>query len=313
VSGLRRTPPADTCVTLHAYVYGVMTLRLLLAAGLLAPCAIAWAQGFDVPAPRGFVNDFARVIDNVRADTILRIVQYVRTQSGGEIAVVTLRDLGGRDANDIALRIGREWGVGLSAEVGDRARNAGVVILVVPKETSADNRGFVAIQVGQGAEGFIPDGVAGAIWREALPLLQQADYGGAMALMTYRVAARYAAEFGFSLDSAGVASPPVRAPARRNATRTPAGAIVLVIFLVFIVAIAGGINRSRGARRGGGMDALDWLVMAETTRRGGRGRSSGWGGGGFGGFGGGGGGFGGGFGGFGGGGGFSGGGSGGSW
>ena len=75
---------------------------------------------------------------------------------------------------DVALRIGREWGVGAKADVGDRARNAGVVVLLVPRETSGDGRGYISIQVGQGAEGFITDGMAGDIRREATPLLQQA-------------------------------------------------------------------------------------------------------------------------------------------
>jgi uncharacterized protein len=280
----------------------VHTLRVLVAIAVLVPGAVGRAQGFAIPAPRGFVNDFAGVIDSAPADTILRIIEFVRARSAGEITVVTLRDIGGRDANDVALRIGREWGVGLAAAVGDSARNTGVVILVVPKESSSDNRGYVAIQVGQGAEGFIPDGAAGAIWREALPLLQQADYGGALALMTYRVAARFATEFQFSLDSAQVA-PPMRAPLRRTSTRSPAGGIVFVIFVVLVLAVMGSRGRG-GMRRGRGRD-LTWILLADAARRHGSRRSSGWGSGGFGGFGGGGGGFGG----FGGGGGFSGGGA----
>ena len=49
--------------------------------------------------------------------------------------------------------IGREWKVGANAKIGDAKRNAGVVILVVPKETSADGNGHVRIENGQGSEG----------------------------------------------------------------------------------------------------------------------------------------------------------------
>src|SRR5438309_382108 len=83
--------------------------------------------------------------------------------AGGWIAVVSPRDVGPRDAGDVALQIGREWKVGRNAAIGDSARNAGVVILLVPKETSSDGRGKFAIETGQGAEGFLTDADAGTI------------------------------------------------------------------------------------------------------------------------------------------------------
>jgi uncharacterized protein len=272
--------------------------------------ALAAAQSPEYPLPRGFVNDFAGVIDAERAGRITRLIELVRARSGGEIAVVTLTSLGGREASDVALRIGREWGVGLDAPVGNRARNAGVVILVVPKEASPDNRGHVAIDVGQGAEGFIPDGAAGAIWREAIPVMQRGAYGAAVEQMTYRVAERYAGEFGFSLDSAGVAAPrPPQSPG--TGPRIPVG-LVLAFVVLFVVLPMFGVRRDYGRRRRRDLGFLPWLALSalQQRSRGGSRRSSGWSGGSGGGWGGGGGG---GFGGFGGGGGFSGGGSSGSW
>src|SRR3954468_20754889 len=92
----------------------------------------------QVPAPIGFVNDFANVIPAENAARIQRIVEDVRAKSGGDIAVVTLPDLKGRDKADVARQIGRGWKVGSAGKPGDPARNVGVVILVVPKETSSD-------------------------------------------------------------------------------------------------------------------------------------------------------------------------------
>src|SRR5687767_6918856 len=118
-----------------------------IASVLVALLALVQIQ---IPAPRGLANDFAGVL---RADALARteaVAQQVRDRSGGEIAIVTLRDIGDRDVGDVALQIGREWRVGASTQVGERTRNAGVVILVVPKETSADGRGKISIQTGQG-------------------------------------------------------------------------------------------------------------------------------------------------------------------
>jgi uncharacterized protein len=239
------------------------------------------------------VNDFANVIPPDQAARIEAIANDVRAKSGGEIAVVTMSDLGGRDVGEIALRIGREWKVGANAKIGDAKRNAGVVILVVPKETSADGNGHVGIQNGQGSEGFLTDGQTGDIVREALPLMKQRDYGDAIALMTQRVAEHFATNFGFSLDSASAAPAPVQRRMSRR-TQSTGGFPPQLVFIIFVLLVMV-LSRGRGS-------GCLWLALS--SGRGG----GGWGGGG--GFGSGGGG---GFGGFGGGGGFSGGGASGSW
>ena len=246
---------------------------LLVAQGLSAQSAP------PIPRPLGRVSDFANVIAAEDEARITQLIEQVLAGSRGEIAVVTLPDLAGREVGDVALAIGREWGVGAAADVGDRARNAGVVVLLVPRETSQDGSGHISIQVGQGAEGFINDAVAGDIRREATPPLRDGAYGPAIALITARLAERYATEFGFALDSTLV--PPRR---RDEGNRFPWPVLVFILWMIL-----NGMARRRGR---GGMVVVPFPI--------GRG---GFGGGGFGGFGGGG------FGGFGGGGGFSGGGS----
>jgi uncharacterized protein len=271
---------------------GVVTLL-----ALAAPFDTARGQQApQIPPPRGMVNDFANVIPAEQAARIESLAGFVRARSTGEIVVVTLSDLGGRDVAETALRIGREWKVGSNAQIGEAARNSGVIILVVPKESSRDGKGHWRIEVGQGTEGFLTDGQAGDIGREAIPLLQARDYGGAIEQMTQRVAQRYAANFGFSIDSFAPAPEQrvARVPRQMGAGGANILRIAFIVFLVLLVLLGGGRGRGSGCL---------WLALA--SQGGGRG---GWGGGG--GFGGGGGG---GFGGFGGGGGFSGGGSGGSW
>jgi uncharacterized protein len=262
--------------------------------GPLGPLAAQQAsQGIPaIPPPQGMVNDFAHVIPPEQAARIDAIVSDVRAKSRGEIAVVTLADIAGRDEGDVALRIGREWKVGAVAKIGDAARNAGVVILVVPKETSSDGKGHVSIETGQGSEGFITDAEAGDIRREAMPLLQRRDYGDAIELMTVRVAQRFASSFNFTLDSAG--PPPMRQLSQRS--YRGGGFPPQLVFFIFALLV---MILSRG-RAGSG--CLWMALMSGGGRSGG-----GWSGGGFGSGGGGG------FGGFGGGGGFSGGGSSGSW
>jgi uncharacterized protein len=261
---------------------------------VVAPSLSAQKKGPDIPPPRGLVNDLANVTPAEQAARINAISETVKAQTGGEIVIVTLPDIGDRDVADIALRIGREWKVGANSAIGDKARNTGIIVLVVPKETSSDGKGHVRIEVGQGTEGFITDGQAGDIQREAIPLFQRKDYGTAIELMTQRIAERYAGNFGFSLDS--VARMP-RAGLQPTGGRRGGGIPPFFAFMAFAILF---MILSRG--RGG--NGCLWLALMSGNGGGGRG---GWGGGGFGGGGGGG------FGGFGGGGGFSGGGSSGSW
>lgn len=281
---------------------------------LLAVLVFAAQQLELPPPPRGYgtsaaevVVDAARALDPVTIDRINRIAFEVRAKTGGEMAIVTLPDLRGRDVGDVALRIGREWGVGAAAGVGDRSRNAGVVVLLVPKETSPDGRGYISITTGRGVEGFVTDATAGDIRRAATPFFQRQDYSGGILLITSALADRYAREFGVTLDTSLVPSPQVRQPVSGPVSVAPSfGTFLFLLFVVFL--ILSGLRRSGRYGRGGGSGCLNLLWAMSVAQS--HGRRGGWGGGGFGGgsFGGGGG-----FGGFGGGGGFSGGGSSGSW
>lgn len=270
---------------------------------LVSPLA-ASSQQPEIPAPTGLVNDFAHVLDAATVERMTRLAEDVRTKTRGEMAIVTLPDLQGRDVADVALRIGREWKVGKVGTPGDPTRNAGAVILLVPKETNSDNSGRCFVLTGQGTEGFITDATAGQICREAIPYFQQRDYASGLMLVTQRVAERFATEFGFTLDTA--LAPPFQVEQQPQRSGRGGGIPPFVIFIIFFVVLSILSNASRRGRRGrggcGGGGGLPFIVpMGGFSSRGG-----GWGGGGFGGGGGG-------FGGFGGGGGFSGGGGGSSW
>jgi uncharacterized protein len=243
----------------------------------------------SVPAPRGFVNDFADVLDSASIQHLDAVIREVREQTRGEIAVVTLLDIGDHPASDVAVQIGRQWGVGAAAEAGDRSKNLGVVLLIVPRKNHQPGTGAVFIATGRGAEGFLPDSRVGRIRDAMLPALAGEDYNKALSLGVDLIAQAFASEFGVTLTTPEYAIPPPDATTNRPQVTIPfVWLLALVIFLLFV---------TRGR-------ILWWVLWGLSQSRGGRGS---WGGGG----GGGGRGGGGGFGGFGGGGGFSGGGAGG--
>src|SRR5690606_20100755 len=153
-----------------------------------------------LPRPVGWINDFANVIEPEHERQIQAVIDEVRAKSGGEIVVVTLPSLMGRTRDELALQIGREWGVGRRGEPGDPARNTGVVVLVVPEEASPDGRGHAKIETGLGASTFITAAEAGRILdRFMIPRFQQGDYGGGILLGVAALAGEYAERFGFEL------------------------------------------------------------------------------------------------------------------
>lgn len=265
---------------------------------LLLLLALVQLPRDSLPPPRGYVNDFAGVIDPQAAARMEASLREVQQLTHGDIVVVTLSDIGQREASEVALQIGRQWKLGGAGAAGDPSKDLGVVLLLIPLKNHQPGTGQVRIEVGKGAEGFLNDARAGRIRDAMLPALRTEDYSGALEMGAGLLAQAFADEFHVTLTTPG---PVLPAPEPATGPSLPGPIVAFVIFFIFIIVISS-VAR---AGRGGGLGALWWLAVLSGMRGSGRGR---WGGGSWGGFGGGGGG---GFGGFGGGGGFSGGGAGG--
>jgi uncharacterized protein len=263
----------------------------LLAVLQLMAAARGLAQGSDVERlfpsrPAGYVTDVASLLEPAARDSLEDLLTRLRAATGAEVAVVTLPTIGDRDEAEVALAIGRAWGVGARAEVGDQRRNAGLVVLLVPRQNHQAGTGHVRIEVGQGLEGIVTDATSGQIRREVMgPLLAQEQYGPA--LMTGVRAITGVIARGYGVTDSTLASAPLPAEPSSGPSSQFVSLLPILIFILFVI-LANRGGRRRRVYWGGG----PWIG------------GGGWGGGGFGGGGGG-------FGGFGGGGGFSGGGSGG--
>jgi uncharacterized protein len=286
-------------------------LRGLTWAKAILPLAVFQPAGGQVdpalarlfPAqPAGYVTDVAEVLAAASESRIAARAERLREVTGAELAVVVLPTIGDRAAVDVAVAIGRAWGVGANARIGDQRRNAGLVILLVPRRADDPNSGQIFIATGNGLEGIVTDLHAGRVRDLMRPYFQRGDYAGGLETGVAALASHIAQGMGVSdsLLDAGAQ------PLNRRSTGARPGLIVAVIVLIILLAVLSKASRrgppsgprGRGRRRSG-FDPLPWIFLGGLG-----GRSSG---GGFGGFGGGGGGFGG----FGGGGGFSGGGAGG--
>ena len=229
--------------------------------------AVCWVllQSFVIPAPKGYVNDFAGVLDSAAIQRMTGVVLDVRAKTRGEITVVTLSSLEGRAAGDVALEIGRQWGVGSNGNPGDPTRNRGIVILLVPLQNHRRGTGSFYIATGLGSEGFVTDAAAGRIRDAVIPALSHEDYDDALVEATELVAQRFASEFHVALDSSSLPPPDVGSDS--GSGRIPP---ILPFVIVIVVVIAIASSRSRGG--GGGL--LPWLILSSMSGR----RGGGWGG-----------------------------------
>lgn len=276
------------------------TILLALAlqgAGTPLPAQRSGLEQLFPARPAGHVTDVAGALDASAVSRLEALGERLKRATGAELAIVVLPTIGDRAAVDVAVAIGRTWGVGDDAAIGDQRRNAGLIILLVPRRENDANSGQIFIATGQGLEGIVTDLQAGRTRDLMRPYLSRGDYAGGLTIGAEALAALIAREMGVS-DSALAAGDRLKG-APESLDRMPRSVLNGILFFILIVVILA-VQISAATRRGRG--------------RGGRGGwwGGGFGGGGFGGFGGfGGGGGGGGFGGFGGGGGFSGGGAGG--
>ena len=129
-------------------------------------------QAQDIPepmSPKRIVNDFTGLFSTQEREALEKKLVNFNTNSSTQIAVVTVPSLNGYDINDYAARLGEKWGV------GQKGKDNGIVILIKPK--SGREKGEVAISVGYGLEGVVPDITASRIIRnEIIPAFQADNY-----------------------------------------------------------------------------------------------------------------------------------------
>src|SRR6266852_659067 len=235
--------------------------------------------------PSNYVNDFAGVLDAATQTRLNDLCRQVEQKAQAQIAVVTVKSTDGQDIVSYAVALYQKWGIGA------KGKDRGVLILLATQ----DHKYWTA--VGYGLEAILPDGKVGGFGREMVPLLRNGDYGGAVTLLTARVASVIAQDAGVTLHN--LPQPGLAAPRQQQAPGV--GAVLGFLFVLFIVILILRVifRGGGGGRRSGGSGFWSGLLWGMLLNNIGGGRGGGCGGGGFGGFGGGGGG--GGFGGFGGG------------
>ncbi|MBI5182229.1 MAG: TPM domain-containing protein [Nitrospirae bacterium] len=121
------------------------------------------------PAPTGYVNDLAGVIDADSKGRMTMLAERLAKEGKAEIAVVTIqsiKEFGFANIEEAAVKLFDEWGI------GKKGKDNGVLILASMKERK------IRIEVGYGLEEKVPDGRAGEIIRNGIaPYFKSQRYG----------------------------------------------------------------------------------------------------------------------------------------
>jgi uncharacterized protein len=221
--------------------------RIAILACMIALLAAASLRG-QKPAdltPRGYVNDFAGVLDATTTQQLIAICAEVDQKADAQIAIAIVGSLNGEDVEPYSIELATKWGV------GPKGKSRGLLILLAPKEHK------YRFEVGYGLEGILPDGKVGSIGREAVPLLRDQNYSGAVLLMTRRVAETIASDRGVTLASLNGLPGEPSPQENEEQQPLPTWAVILFVFVFLLVglpvfwAFLFGSSVRRGYRGGG--------------------------------------------------------------
>ena len=129
-------------------------------------CRWAWhAESVQsLPAPTGYVNDFAGVLSPTVKQQVEMLCGQVDRQAHAQIAVVTIKTLDDdHTIEEFATELEDKWGVGNKED-----RGVLMVLVMTPR------RG--RIEVGYGLEGILNDAKVGDIGRSMVPDANRGDY-----------------------------------------------------------------------------------------------------------------------------------------
>jgi len=228
----------------------------LAALGLIA--SAGWAVDWRSLQPRGYLSDFAGVVDPASKTQLEAYSAELERATGVQIALVTIPSLQGEPIQDVANTIARAWGV------GQKGQNDGILLLLAIHDRRS------RLEIGYGLEPILPDGLDGSILRQMRPGLRAQNYGEAMMAAAETLGATVSRARKVSLNAQ---LPRHMRPTVANSLPWPlvAGALLELAFLGFLVIYA--LRRHGGGRRaflpGDAMLGNPALVTPSGTQSGG--------------------------------------------
>lgn len=165
--------------------YRLFTLFIIAVVCCTAMCSTVTATVYSVSTvPNVHVTDRTKYVSNpdgvlsAGAEAQLNSILARTWQSTtAEPVIVAVEDIDTDDVDGFATKLFEDWGIGKSD------KDNGILILIVKDKRKA------VIRTGYGAEGVMPDIIAGRILREEMfPRFKEGDYDGGTIAATQRMA-----------------------------------------------------------------------------------------------------------------------------
>ena len=221
----------------------------------------------NVPALKGRVNDYAKIIRDSDEREIEEYLAGVEEASGIQIAVLTMPSLDGEDISSFGIKVADKW------ELGDKDKDNGAILIVAYAEHD------LRIEVGDGLEGSLTDAKCGLILRNVIvPEFRDGNYSKGILEGVKNMG-------GIATGDESAVSKSVR---EGDDSNDAVPAFVILIWLIFFVSMI--ISGARRGRRRGRYyhngNTIAWIAADAALRSmmGGSGSSHGHSSGGFGGF-----------------------------
>ena len=226
----------------------------------------------NVPALKGRVNDYAKIIRDSDEREIEEYLAGLEQSTGIQITVLTMPSLDGEDISSFGIKVADKW------KPGDKEKDNGAILLVAYAEHD------LRIEVGDGLEASLTDAKCGLILRNVIvPEFKNGNYSGGIKKGVMNMGA--------------IASGDESAVSRRvrdgedNSSNEFIPVFAILIWLIFVVSMISAGAR-RGRRRGRyyhNGNTIAWIAADAALRSmmrsgSGGGHSSGFSSGGFGGF-----------------------------
>lgn len=158
--------------TIQTVLYFITTIALLAMFGCdLGPQDGSKATGFNIPPKPDngwYIRDTAGKLSPADINTLNHRIETFNRTTRNEIGVLVIPSLNSYDLDDVAHDVFHSWGIGKAG------LDNGILILI------ASNDHKMRIETGNGAEGDVPDAIAGQLIDGMKPYLRRNDYAGAI-------------------------------------------------------------------------------------------------------------------------------------
>jgi uncharacterized protein len=142
------------------------TFRLGVALPLFL-ALLSLAHALEIPSLRGRINDYAGLLPKDRAQALESRLAAFESETGHQIALLTLPSLEGEALEDFSIRVAESW------KIGKKGFDNGAILLIAQKDRK------LRIEVGYGLEGVLPDAIANRIIQEVIvPRFRNGDFPG---------------------------------------------------------------------------------------------------------------------------------------